>query len=320
MWLSAAALVSLMATLRAIVVRIRAFRRFYEDEPGGAAMDASEAPAGGLSSSHTETPSGFFASLSKRRPLLFEALVLDVPFSLYFGWTTAASIVSISLAVIGSNALLATSGGDGDDVSLLFLGIPQHIWAVLVLYLAAGVYFAVLVRTGNVVYPFVCVWAAFAIADECRKTQGRNVRSVDGSSVLPSEAKVVEVTATVLAIVVLCAGLVGVLHFVLRYTDAMGPRGERSNDKFMFLSRGAKVVRQFYRIDRKRVSTSGVSIDGRFCTFQPKATMFHDMHSMKIEERPTSTIWGKLWLPTGRQLKLFTYRFASCACDCRGDK
>ncbi|CAD7960308.1 unnamed protein product [Amoebophrya sp. A120] len=218
--------------------------REHEERSGRvAASSHSIASNGGIQSDSRGKNAKSGRAPSLFRPPLYELLVLDIPFSIYFGWTTAAAIINVSCATIGSDALLSTTKDEDHDnsvelssssspltiapssaatqgnnnygkITLCVLGIPQHIWAIIMLLIAAGIYMAVLVRTKNLVYPFVFFWAVWAIAEELRVKKGAEVRSFEGSSVAPSDAEAVEVTARVLSILVLLFGVVGVAWFV----------------------------------------------------------------------------------------------------------
>lgn len=74
---------------------------------------------------------------------------VQVPFSLYLGWITVATIANA--AVVGAWAGVPT------------FGIAPELVAALVLAVGLGIAAAVLVRTGDVVYGAVIVWAYIGI-------------------------------------------------------------------------------------------------------------------------------------------------------------
>jgi len=86
-----------------------------------------------------------------------EALVVDVPFSLYLGWITVATIVNIS-------SVIDFWGWGG-------LGIVPEIWTVIMLTVATGVSSTVAITRGDAAYVLVIVWAFVAIAIRHADTQ-----------------------------------------------------------------------------------------------------------------------------------------------------
>jgi len=83
-------------------------------------------------------------------------LAIDATFSIYFGWTTVASIVNITCALIGSGVY----------------GAPHpDQYAIVIISIATAVFLVVVLRpsTGNWAYGFVFTWAAIAISkgDQC---------------------------------------------------------------------------------------------------------------------------------------------------------
>ncbi|GAB4196022.1 MAG: tryptophan-rich sensory protein [Roseiflexaceae bacterium] len=89
-------------------------------------------------------------SASKPQARRNDWLLLDAPFSLYFGWVTVATIVNMTVA------LYALPWGGA--------GIPADVWAALLLAIGAGVATFIGLRRSDPVYPSVVVWAFSAIA------------------------------------------------------------------------------------------------------------------------------------------------------------
>ena len=78
-----------------------------------------------------------------------DTLALSVPFSIYAGWTTVASIVNVACA----------------GVALQWDGYPlsPSAWSAALICIAAMINLAVMARRRDPVYPLVFVWAAAAI-------------------------------------------------------------------------------------------------------------------------------------------------------------
>ena len=72
-----------------------------------------------------------------------------VPFSIYLGWITVATVANVT-------ALLADIGWNG-------FGIPDHIWTIIVLIVAALITLTVLFSRQDIYYALVIVWAYFGI-------------------------------------------------------------------------------------------------------------------------------------------------------------
>ena len=107
-----------------------------------------------------------------------ETWLVRVPFSLYLGWITVATIANITEVLY----YLSWSGW----------GISPEIWAVIMLVAAAIIASAVSLTRGDIAYVLVIVWAFAGIA------------------VKQSGTPVVAITAAVLAAVVLLTPLLGV--------------------------------------------------------------------------------------------------------------
>lgn len=78
-----------------------------------------------------------------------DRLVVALPFSIYSGWTTVASIVNVACA----------------GVALQWDGHPltPSAWSAVLICVAAVINLLVLARRGDPVYPLVFVWASAAI-------------------------------------------------------------------------------------------------------------------------------------------------------------
>lgn len=78
-----------------------------------------------------------------------EKWLAQVPFSIYLGWISVATIVNVALALYSQN----WNGG-----------IPAAIWTVIMLLVAAIVGGLMNLRRQDAAYPLVIVWALIAIA------------------------------------------------------------------------------------------------------------------------------------------------------------
>ncbi len=83
-----------------------------------------------------------------------ERWLVRLPFSIYLGWISVATIANISDALL--------HGGWGG------WGLPAVAWAVIMLGVAACLGLAMLVRDRDVAFALVLVWAFFGIAVEQR--------------------------------------------------------------------------------------------------------------------------------------------------------
>lgn len=97
-----------------------------------------------------------------------ERWLVQVPFSIYLGWISVATIVNVALAFSSQN----WDGG----------GISTEVWTVIMLLVAATLGALISLRHQDVAYPLVIIWALVAIA------------------VKQAEIPLIATTATVLAI------------------------------------------------------------------------------------------------------------------------
>lgn len=78
-----------------------------------------------------------------------ERLMVCLPFSIYFGWITVATIANITI-------LLVSFGWNG-------FGLTESFWTVLVLLVGAGIGFWRTLHDRNIPYALVLMWAYGAI-------------------------------------------------------------------------------------------------------------------------------------------------------------
>lgn len=85
-------------------------------------------------------------------PTLGERLFIRIPFSIYLGWISVATIVNVGI-------VLEKNGWNG-------FGLADTTWAVIMLFVGAVLAVAVSLPYRNFWYPLVFVWAYIAIAVE----------------------------------------------------------------------------------------------------------------------------------------------------------
>lgn len=94
----------------------------------------------------------------EKRKTAIEFVVIDLNFSIYAGWTTAASIVNVATGLVAS-------GWNGSPWT------PQG-WSVLMAAIASVIFLAMLYTKKNVAYAAVYIWAvgAIIVANKSDKT------------------------------------------------------------------------------------------------------------------------------------------------------
>jgi len=81
---------------------------------------------------------------------LREKLAVHVPFSVYLGWITIASIANVSVTLV-------SVGWDG-------FGISQETWAILIIIIALLITLLVIATRKDVAYGLVVIWALLGVA------------------------------------------------------------------------------------------------------------------------------------------------------------
>jgi benzodiazapine receptor len=87
--------------------------------------------------------------IGKSSVLLRERLAVQLPFSVYLGWITVASIANVA-------ATLVSIGWDG-------FGISPETWAILVVAVALLITMLMLITRKDVAYSLVIIWALIGI-------------------------------------------------------------------------------------------------------------------------------------------------------------
>jgi hypothetical protein len=78
-----------------------------------------------------------------------EKLFVGVPFSVYFGWITVATVANVTVFLVSVN-------WDG-------FGLAESTWAVIILLVAMAIGTAAMLRNRDLAYGAVLVWAFAAI-------------------------------------------------------------------------------------------------------------------------------------------------------------
>jgi hypothetical protein len=89
-------------------------------------------------------------NIGKSRVALRDKLAVHVPFSVYLGWITIASIANVSVTLV-------SVGWDG-------FGISQEIWAFLIILIALLITLLVIATRKDIAYGLVVIWALLGIA------------------------------------------------------------------------------------------------------------------------------------------------------------
>jgi len=88
--------------------------------------------------------------IGKSKAALSEKLAVHVPFSVYLGWITIATIADVSVTLVSGN-------WDG-------FGISQETWAILIIVIALLITLLVIATRKDVTYGLVIVWALLGIS------------------------------------------------------------------------------------------------------------------------------------------------------------
>lgn len=125
-------------------------------------------------------------TFKKRELTTKENWLVRLPFSIYFGWITVATIANVTILLVSLN-------WNG-------FGLADHIWTVVILLVGAGIGIARMLKDKNIVYGLVLVWAYLAILFKHISAQNFN-------SQYPS------IIYTVIICLVLYVGVIGFLGY-----------------------------------------------------------------------------------------------------------
>lgn len=91
-----------------------------------------------------------YLNIGRSAVTLREKLAVHLPFSVYLGWITIASIENVAVALV-------SAGWDG-------FGISQETWAILILIIAMLITLLVIATRKDIAYGLVVIWALVGIA------------------------------------------------------------------------------------------------------------------------------------------------------------
>jgi len=117
--------------------------------------------------------------IGKKGPTKKEQYLVHLPFSVYLGWITVATIANVTILLVNANWNR--------------FGLSEQFWAVAVIVVAIGITLSVLLRRQDIYYALVVDWALVGIL----------IKRL-GSSV-PAESVI---AVTVIGLVVVTAGIV----------------------------------------------------------------------------------------------------------------
>jgi hypothetical protein len=89
-------------------------------------------------------------NIGKSKSQTREKLAVHLPFSIYLGWITIASIANVSVTLVSIK-------WDG-------FGISQETWAYLIIFVAMVIALLVLATRKDVAYELVIIWALVGIS------------------------------------------------------------------------------------------------------------------------------------------------------------
>ena len=78
-----------------------------------------------------------------------ERLLVQVPFSIYFGWITVATVANITVWLVS----IEWSG----------FGLTESLWAVAIIAIAATIGTVIMLKNRDIAYGFVLIWAFIGI-------------------------------------------------------------------------------------------------------------------------------------------------------------
>lgn len=87
--------------------------------------------------------------IGKDKPAFIEKVFVHIPFSIYLGWITVATIANIT-------ALLVSLGWNG-------FGLPEYIWTIVMICAASIITLLVLLTRKDIAYALVIMWALTGI-------------------------------------------------------------------------------------------------------------------------------------------------------------
>lgn len=99
--------------------------------------------------------------LNHRKTLTWkESIFLSLPFQVYFGWITVATIANVTTLLVAWN----WNGW----------GLAEETWTVIILFVGAMITILTLLKNKDVAYAFVVIWAYFGILAKHLSESGFN--------------------------------------------------------------------------------------------------------------------------------------------------
>jgi len=97
-----------------------------------------------------------YMRLGKYTGFTKENVVMRVPFSVYLGWISVATIANVTALLVYLNPALVNPSVDA-------FGIAQYVWAILIIIIATVLCLLVLFTRKDIAYSLVFVWAFLGI-------------------------------------------------------------------------------------------------------------------------------------------------------------
>lgn len=127
--------------------------------------------------------------IGKKQVSLAEKWAVHIPFSIYLGWISVATIANVSTALYDSGFVTS------------FAGITADVWASVLLVIAAILALAMLYLRGDVAYALVIVWASYGINARSFETELYEVLSSLNSNLVNTTALSIALIIGIAAIV-----------------------------------------------------------------------------------------------------------------------
>jgi hypothetical protein len=108
--------------------------------------------------------------IGKSKVQLREKIAFHLPFSVYFGWITIASIANVAATLVSVN-------WDG-------FGISQETWAIIIVIIALLIAMLVALTRKDIAYGLVVIWALLGIAAKQSPNQSIVITTEVGTIIL----------------------------------------------------------------------------------------------------------------------------------------
>jgi hypothetical protein len=175
-WISTFLLFAIFGSLLMLITRVGVWTRAFQP---------AQSPTSDAFSEFSDSTTNSTKPASKWNTIL-AYFAVDFAFSVYCAWTTVASIVNLSLSLVGS-------GFDGDK--------HADVWAIAILVVAAIIFLLVVGLKSNWAFGFVFTWAAMAISKKAAEANCTNVPGFNNTAGCVRVQKTAEVLAIILGTV-----------------------------------------------------------------------------------------------------------------------